>query len=126
MKRGGKIDVDLNKVSLVKPNYKDKDPRKLGFLYPSINIVVFSKKVQEFCFYQSLDIAEDLANRNGFILLPYSCMHWERAKSFGVDRKIKIGRKSFFMMKPTELTKKEKIKLEDYLVEVVGYESNFS
>lgn len=99
--------------------YKGKDPRTLAYLYPtSLNIVAYAKKMQEFSFYQSLAIAEDLAKKTGFILLPWGCIHWQRAKAFGVDRKVKIGRNSYFLMKPDELTKKEKEKLETYLQEI--------
>lgn len=111
--------MDLEKISLVPSNYKDKDPRTLPFLYPeSINIVAYAKKVQAFSFYQTLEVAEDLAKRQGYILLPWSCIHWQRAKKFGTDRKVKIGRKSFFMMKPSELTKGERSKLLIILEEV--------
>jgi hypothetical protein len=96
-----------------------KDPRPLLFLYPnSINIVAYAKQMQEFAFYQALEVAEDLAKRQGFILLPWTCIHWQRAKNFGIDRKVKIGRKSFFLMKPNELTKSEEMKLERYLEEL--------
>lgn len=106
------------KISLVPKNYKKKDPRTLPYLYPdSINIVSYAKSVQRFSFYQTLEVAEDLARRQGFILLPWSCMHWERAKNYGYDRKVKIGRKSFFMMKPSELTKTEIRKLNNYIEE---------
>ncbi|EXX79717.1 hypothetical protein RirG_002870 [Rhizophagus irregularis DAOM 197198w] len=71
--------------------------------------------MQIFAFYQSLEIAEDLAKRQGFVLVPWECMHWQRAKLFGVDRKVKIGRKSYFMMKITDMTKTEMKKLENYL-----------
>ncbi|MDA6130779.1 hypothetical protein OSK38_25765, partial [Escherichia coli] len=89
------------------------------YLYPnSVNIVAYAKKMQQFSFYQSLEIAEDLAKRQSFILLPWECIHWQRAKAFGVDRKVKIGRKSFFLMKVNELTKNERLKLENYLNEI--------
>jgi len=108
--------MTIKKYSIIPKNYKDKDPRTLPFLYPkTINIVAYAKKVQAFSFYQTLEVAEDLANRQGYILLPWSCMHWERAKRFGVDRKVKIGRKSFFMMKVDELTPGEMKKLERYI-----------
>lgn len=108
--------MDFIEFSLVPKNYKDKDPRTLPYLYPeSINLVSYAKQVQTFSFYQTLEVAEDLARRQGYILLPWSCIHWQRAKKFGPDRKIKIGRKSFFMMKPDELTKGEKNKLTDLL-----------
>lgn len=106
-------------ISVIPKNYKHKDPRPLLYLYPNtINIVSYAKQMQTFAFYQSLEVAEDLARRQGFILLPWSCMHWQRAKEYGVDRKVKIGRKSFFLMKQDELTKSEKIKLQNYLDEI--------
>lgn len=110
---------DLKHFSLIPKGYKNKDPRPLLYLYPeSINIVAYAKKMQEFSFYQSLQVAEDLAKRQGFILLPWECIHWQRAKLFGLDRKIKIGRKSFFLMKINELTKTERAKLETYLDQI--------
>ena len=111
--------MKIEDFSLIPKGYKNKDPRPLLYLYPnSINIVSYAKKMQEFSFYQSLTVAEDLAKRQGFILLPWDCIHWQRAKNFGVDRKVKIGRKSFFLMKITELTKKELSKLEIYIKEL--------
>lgn len=108
--------VNLEAISLIPSNYKSKDPRPLLYLYPnSINVVAYAKKMQEFSFYQALEVAEDLAKRQGYILLPWECIHWQRARNYGADRKIKIGRKSFFLMKPHELTKTEKIKLKTYL-----------
>lgn len=68
-----------------------------------------------FSFYQALEVAEDLANKQGFILLPHACIYWQRAKNYGHARKIKIARNSFFLMKLNELTKSEKIKLEKHL-----------
>lgn len=106
----------MKHYSLVPKDYKEKDPRPLLYLYPnSINIVAYAKKMQEFSFYQALEVAEDLAKRQGFILLPWDCIHWKRAKNYGSDRKIKIGRKSFFLMKTNELTKSETSKLKAYL-----------
>lgn len=109
----------MRKYSIIPKDYKLKDPRPLLYLYPeSVNLVAYAKQVQEFSFYQSLKVAEDLANRQGYLLLPFNCMHWERAKDYGPDRKIKIGRRSFFLMKIDELTKTEKRKLNMYLEEI--------
>lgn len=111
--------MNLENFSLIPRGYKKKDPRPLSYLYPtSINIVAYAKQMQEFSFYQTLEVAQDLAKRQGFILLPWDCIHWQRAKLFGSDRKIKIGRKSFFMMKIDELTKTEKKKLESLLEQI--------
>ncbi|MBM4765462.1 hypothetical protein [Bacillus sp. B15-48] len=111
--------MTLDDFTLIPKDYKKKDPRPLLYLYPnSLNVVACAKKMQEFSFYQTLEVAEDLAKRQGFILLPWECMHWQRAKNLGVERKIKIGRKAFFLMKLNELTKTEKRKLEMYLSEL--------
>jgi hypothetical protein len=111
--------MTVNEFSLVPKGYREKDPRPFAWLYPkSINIVSYAKSMQKFAFYQALEVAEDLAKRQGFIILPWSCIHWQRAQSFGIDRKVKIGRKSYFLMKPHELTKSETMKLEKYLEEL--------
>lgn len=108
--------MTIDEFTLIPDKWRDKDPRALLYLYPTqVNIVAYAKKMQQFSFYQALAVAEDLAKRQGFILLPFSCIHWERAKKFGNDRRVKIGRKSFFLMKITELTKKEKEKLQAHL-----------
>lgn len=111
--------MTLEEFSLIPKGYKKKDPRPLSYLYPtSINIVSYAKQMQEFSFYQTLEVAQDLAKRQGFILLPWECIHWQRAKVYGSDRKVKIGRKSFFMMKIDELTKTERKKLETHIQEI--------
>lgn len=111
--------ISVEEFTLIPSSYKKNDPRSLLYLYPTtVNIVAYAKKMQQFCFYQALEVAEDLAKRQGYILLPFNCIHWERAKQFGPDRKIKIGRKSFFLMRIQELTKKEMTKLENHLAEI--------
>lgn len=113
--------MKIEEFTLIPKDYKKNDPRSLLFLYPeSVNFVAYAKKMQSFSFYQTLEVVEDLAKRQGFILLPWDCIHWQRAKSFGPDRKVKIGRKSFFLMKINELTKNEKEKLEMRLIEING------
>lgn len=112
---------DLKEYSLIPPKYKEKskDPRALLYLYPeSVNLVAYAKKMQTFAFYQALEVAESMANRQEFILLPYKCIHWERAKKFGLERRVKIGSNSFYLMRLSELTKTEKSKLIDYVSEV--------
>ncbi|WP_282154818.1 hypothetical protein [Cytobacillus gottheilii] len=113
------MSMNLQEFSLIPVDYREKDPRTLPFLYPqSLNIVAYAKKMQEFSYYQALEVAETLAKMQGFVLLPWSCIHWERAKNLGHDRKIKIGRKSFFLLKTDEMTKTEKRKLESLISEM--------
>lgn len=106
----------IKDFSLVPADYKEKDPRALAYLYPTtLNIVAYAKQMQKFSFYQSLEIVEDVANNLGYILLPYDCLHWQRRQKFGAERKVKIGRKSFFLLRKSELTKTEKSKLYKHL-----------
>lgn len=111
----------IEDITLVPEGYKDKDPRNLVYWFPTtINVVSYAKQMQKFSFYQTLEVAETMAKRQGSILLPWSCIHWKRAKEYGSDRRVKIGRKSFFLMKMNELTKGEAAKLKDYLEELHG------
>lgn len=108
--------MTLDDFTLLPGDWKNKDPRGLPVLYKtSLNVVSFCKQMQKFSFYQALQVAEDMAKKQGFILLPHSCIHWERAKKYGEERKVKIGRKSFFLMKISELTEKEMEKLQAHL-----------
>jgi len=117
----------MREYSLIPDNYRERDPRALVYLYPtSINIVAYAKKMQEFAFYQALEVAESIAHRQGYILLPWVCVHWKRAKNLGNDRKIKVGRNTYFLMKPQELTKSEKEKLEIYILENLKREIKIS
>lgn len=116
-------ELTLQDFSLIPKGYKNKDPRCLLYLYSkTINVVAYAKKLQQFSFYQTLEVAEDLAKRQGFILLPWECIHWQRAQSLGAERKIKIGRNSFYLLRISELTKTERVKLENYLVELNEHE----
>ena len=111
--------MDLKSLSLVPNEYKDKDPRALAYLFPtSLNLVAYAKKMQEFTYYQSLEAAETVAHNLGYILIPWTCIHWRRAAKIAADRKVKIGRKSFYMFKLEEMTKKEKESLLEYLNEL--------
>ena len=106
-------------LSLIPNDYKDKDPRTLLYHFPSMHKVKLVKMLNKYYFYRALESAEQIANKNGFILLPFSCMHWQRKRDFAEDRKVHVLGKSFFMMKITELTKSEKEKLVNYIDEKV-------
>lgn len=108
--------------SLVPNDYKSKDPRILAYLYPDEitksqqNLVKYNKTVAKFIYYNSLKIAEEMAKMFDYLLIPSSCVHWRRAKELGKNRRIKVGRNIFYLMREDELTKKEKQKLIDYVI----------
>lgn len=117
------MSIDLNDFSLVPEGYKDKDPRMLAYLYPQSilrnegTLVAYNKKVSKFIHCSGLEIAETTAKKLGFILLPATCIHWRRAASLGEQRRIKVGKNNFYMVKENELTEKERIKLVDHIAE---------
>ncbi|MEE6208997.1 hypothetical protein U3A55_02345 [Salarchaeum sp. III] len=61
-----------------------------------------------------------MADKLGFMLVPGSCMHYRRKQRFAEDRKVKVGRNVFFMMKDQELTNREKNNLLLFLEDVHG------
>jgi|SRR5690625_313484 len=104
-------------ISILPPKYKKRDPRQLLYHFPNMPVVKYAKMMQKYSFNHALAVAEDVAHKNGYILIPYDCMHWQRTQRFS-DRRVKIGRNSFFMMREKELTKSERIKLQIYLEEL--------
>lgn len=108
---------DLKEYSILPKDYKSKDPRNLLYHFPSLPIVKYAKLMQTFSFHQALGVAEDLGHRLGYVLLPSHCMHWQRIQKNG-ERRVKIGRNSFYLMRLNELTRNEKSKLINHIEEV--------
>lgn len=106
------------------PNFKDKDPRGLAMLFPNSirndnqSFYGFIKKMQVFDFYNSLNMFEEYAHENGFILLPATIIHWRRRNELGSKRRVRVGRNAFYLMREDELNKREKEKLLDYINDV--------
>lgn len=95
-------------ASLIPYDYKEKDPRSLLYHFPKMPTVIYAKKMQEFSFYQALDVAEQMAKAQGYCLVPYSCIHYRRRQILtDENKKIKIGRNSFFLLKKHDMTKNE-------------------
>ncbi|MFJ8462255.1 hypothetical protein ACIQ57_24595 [Lysinibacillus xylanilyticus] len=114
----------MTEFSIVPPDFKEKDPRPFAHLFPDMirnddqSFVAFIKKWQRFDFYNSLNMFEEYARANGFILFPATIMHWRRRNGFGAERRARVGRKSFYMVREYELTDREKENLLDYIEEV--------
>lgn len=111
-------------LSIVPPGLKEKDPRPFAYLFPNMirnddqSFIAFIKKMQKHEFYRSVLSLEEYAHANGFILMPASVMHWRRRSGFGQERRVRVGRKSFYFVRENELTEGEKQKLLDYIEEV--------
>lgn len=116
--------MSFMEYSIVPPGLKEKDPRPFAYLFPSMirnddqSFIAFIKKTQKHEFYRSVLSLEEYAHANGFILLPASVMHWRRRDGFGQERRIRVGRNSFYFVRENELTKGEKEKLLLYIEEV--------
>lgn len=116
---------ELKEYSILPSDYKNKDPRNLLYHFPSLPVVKYAKLMQTWAFIQALSVAEDLAHRQEYVLLPSFCMHWQRIQKHGTDRRVKIGRNSFYLMRLNELTKTEKYKLENHVQEVKNGEYRY-
>lgn len=114
----------MKEFSLVPKNFRDKDPRSLAKTHPNTirtdnrSFISFVKKWQKFDYYNSLNMFEEYAHSNGFILFPATIMHWRRCEHFGEKRRARVGRKSFYLVREYELTEREKKRLNDYITEV--------
>ncbi|RRJ54011.1 hypothetical protein EHV15_36230 [Paenibacillus oralis] len=85
------------------------DPQRLLYHFPSINKVRYTKLSQEFYFWHSVSVAEETARMFGRLLVPARCLHWERKMRLA-DRRLQIGKKSFYVAALEELTEVEKRK----------------
>lgn len=82
------------------------DPQHLLYHFPSIHPVKYTKMSAEYHFWRSVAVAEQVAKMSGKLLIPATCLHWER-KVRHADRRLQIGKKSFFVMSQEELTNNE-------------------
>lgn len=111
-------------LSIVPPDLKEKDPRPFAYLYPNMirnddqSFIGFIKKMQRFDFYRSVQMFEEYGHANGFILFPAPLMHWRRRNGLGIERRVRVGRKSFYFVRENELTDGEKQKLMEHIAEV--------
>lgn len=109
---------DLKAYSIVPADFDEKDPRMLPYHFPSFPVVKFAKLMQIYSFNKTLSAIQDVAHRQGYVLLPAVCMHWGRVKKFGQERRAKVGKHNFYMMRLNELTQVEINKLQNYIREM--------
>lgn len=114
----------MKEFSIIPSDLEEKDPRPFAFLYPNMirnddqSFIAFIKKLQRFTFYKSLKYFEDYGHANGFILLPATVLHWRRRSAFGAERRVKVGKKTFYFVREDELTELEKKKILEHIADV--------
>jgi hypothetical protein len=102
----------------VVPDRKIKDPRQLLFHFPSMNAQRYAQLVAEFHQDQMLRMAEQIAQGLGFLLIPSSCLHWKVKARIAAERKVNIGRCTYYMLKQEEIPKKSLEKFIEYIEEI--------
>lgn len=104
------------KYNVVPDKHNNKrDPRSLLYHYPSLPIVKYAKLMQEYMHNSMLKLAQDMADQLCYVLVPASCIHWERVKKIGNDRRVRVGRHNFYLLLENEMTKTEVKKLLLYM-----------
>lgn len=106
--------------SLTTPNFRDKNPRNLPYYLPeSLNVVAYSKQMVNFTNNLLLEQLEQTAKSLNYVVVPYALINWSRRKKFGeLNKRYKIGKKTYFLLDPDKLTKTEVKKLKDYIADL--------
>jgi hypothetical protein len=97
--------------SIVPLDKIEKDPRNLAYFYPRMPVTKYAKMTNEYFFWRMVQVAEAVAKLEGKLLIPASCIHWERKKKLS-ERMVSVFKQSFYLMTAAELTKNEKKKYE--------------
>lgn len=105
---------NLMSLSIV-PNHKvSKQPYNIPYHNPHFPLVKYNKIITDYFFWKQVQVAEEMAKMNGFLLVPSICLSWKRVKKFSAYM-VPIGRKTFYQIKPADLTEGEKKKFLDYV-----------
>lgn len=105
-------------IQSIVPVRRVRDPRQLLFHYPSIPVVRYAQMAANFYQDQMLRLAEELAARQGFQLVPRICLSWRKKQEIAAERQVQIGKYSYYMVRPDELSRSEKEKLQAYIDEL--------
>ncbi|GAE32876.1 hypothetical protein [Halalkalibacter hemicellulosilyticus] len=111
-----KKESHMSEYSLIPPNYRKKgDPRALLFKRKKLPKVLFAQLMNEFWFYKALESLEDMANKQGFILVPTSILNWRRRAVFTEKRKVILNGRAYFFLNVIDLKPKEKERLIEFI-----------
>ncbi|NEU27709.1 hypothetical protein G3M74_16665 [Paenibacillus polymyxa] len=93
-------------TTIVPANKIKHDPQELLYHFPSIQPVRYTKLSQEYYFWSQVKTAEQIAGMFGRLLVPASCLHWQR-KTRHAERRVHIGKSCYYALAEKELTKME-------------------
>ena len=116
--------MTFDNFTIVPQDLQEKDPRPFAYLYPETircnnqKFISFIKQLQRFTFYQSVQQFERFGKANGYILLPSSVLHWRRRSELGQERRVLIGRNTFYFVRQSELNEREQAKLLAHVEEI--------
>ncbi|MEK5090511.1 hypothetical protein MKY98_26955 [Paenibacillus sp. FSL M8-0228] len=82
------------------------DPQELLYQFPSIPKIRYTRLSQEYYFWRQVKNAESIAAMFGRLLIPTSCLHWQRKNIFE-ERRVQVGRNCYYVLNREELTKTE-------------------
>lgn len=97
---------EMNVLTIVPVEKIASNPQTLLYNFPSMNPVRYTKLSAEYHYWRAVKAAEDTAHACGCLLVPGKLLHWRRHAKFA-DRKVKIGKESYFTMRQNELTAAE-------------------
>lgn len=100
-------------LSLVDESKIEKDARNMAYLNPSMSVITFKLRVDDYYKNICLKRIEQIAGMNNQLVIPTSCLHWTRKKKFK-DRNIRIFNHSYYILSLDELTPQEIRSYEDH------------
>ncbi|SFT00528.1 hypothetical protein [Paenibacillus sp. 453mf] len=93
-------------MTIVPTEKVKQDPQSYLFHFPSVHPIKYTRMFTEHHHWKAVEAAEKVAKMCGRVLVPASCLHWERKERKG-DRRIQIGKHAFYALALEELTKNE-------------------
>lgn len=94
------------------------DPQTLLYHMPSMPAVKYARLSNTYQNYTLLLKTEQLAKQLGYLLVSAECIHYRRRQKLIDDnRRIKLSGRSWYTLRPSEMTKSELIKHKIYIQE---------
>lgn len=100
-------------LSIVDDKKINRDPRNMAYLNPSMSVITFKIRVDDYYKNICLKRIEDMARMNNQLVIPASCLNWSRKKKLQ-ERNIRIFNKSYYILAIDELRPQELKNYEMY------------